>query len=74
MDIIINLAKIRQGRESKINHILQMITKDTFSLKGKKIIITGVSSGIGRQCAVSCSQKGATIVLIGRDKVRLDEQ
>ncbi|MBP7507750.1 MAG: SDR family oxidoreductase [Prolixibacteraceae bacterium] len=50
-----------------------MITKDTFSLKGKKIIITGASSGIGRQCAVSCSQKGATIVLIGRDKVRLDE-
>lgn len=44
-----------------------------FSLNGKKIIITGASSGIGRQCAISCSKMGATVVLIGRDESRLQE-
>lgn len=44
-----------------------------FSLAGKNIIITGASSGIGKQCAVSCSEMGANIVLIGRDEERLKE-
>jgi NAD(P)-dependent dehydrogenase (short-subunit alcohol dehydrogenase family) len=37
----------------------------------KNIIVTGASSGIGSQCAISCSTMGARIVLMGRDKVRL---
>jgi len=44
-----------------------------FSLVGKNILVTGASSGIGRQCAISCSQMGATLILIGRDKERLAE-
>jgi NAD(P)-dependent dehydrogenase (short-subunit alcohol dehydrogenase family) len=44
-----------------------------FSLAGKRILVTGASSGIGRQIAVSCSQMGATIVGTGRDAIRLDE-
>ena len=44
-----------------------------FSLEDKNIIITGASSGIGRQCAISCSQMGAKIVLIARNKERLKE-
>lgn len=44
-----------------------------FSLSGKKILITGASSGIGRQCAIQCSKMGATVVLIGRDENRLQE-
>lgn len=44
-----------------------------FSLNGKKIMITGASSGIGRQCAIDCSKMGATVVLIGRDESRLQE-
>ena len=31
-----------------------------FSLSGKKIIITGASSGIGRQCAIDCSKMGCS--------------
>jgi len=42
-----------------------------FSLNEKNIIITGASSGIGRQCAISCSQMGANVVLISRDEERL---
>jgi NAD(P)-dependent dehydrogenase (short-subunit alcohol dehydrogenase family) len=44
-----------------------------FSLKDKVILVTGASSGIGRQCAISCSQMGATVLLFGRDNDRLKE-
>ena len=44
-----------------------------FSLKNKAIVITGASSGIGRQCAISCLQMGAKVVLIARNIDRLQE-
>lgn len=44
-----------------------------FSLQGKRVLVTGASSGIGRQCAINCSKAGASLVLIGRDKERLQE-
>ena len=53
------------------------ITMDTsynpFSLEGKKILITGASSGIGQETAIQCSRLGAQIILTGRDKGRLNE-
>lgn len=42
-------------------------------LKGKTILITGASSGIGRQCALSAASKGASIVVTGRNKNRLEQ-
>lgn len=42
-------------------------------LQGKRILITGASSGIGRSCAVLFSQLGAEIVACGRNKERLAE-
>jgi NAD(P)-dependent dehydrogenase (short-subunit alcohol dehydrogenase family) len=44
-----------------------------FSLNDKLILVTGASSGIGRQCAIACSHAGARVVLLGRDPERLDE-
>lgn len=44
-----------------------------FNLTGKTIIVTGASSGIGRQCAITCSEMGATVVIFGRDTTRLEE-
>ena len=44
-----------------------------FNLKNKNIIITGASSGIGRQCAITFSQLGANVILIARDKERLKD-
>ena len=43
-----------------------------FTLEGKTILVTGASSGIGRQCAIDCSKMGAKVVAIGRDKERLN--
>ena len=44
-----------------------------FSLADKIILVTGASSGIGREVAVSCSNMGASIVATGRDSHRLAE-
>jgi len=44
-----------------------------FSLDGKTILVTGASSGIGRQCAIDCSKMGAKVVSIGRNEERLEE-
>ena len=44
-----------------------------FSLKGKKILITGASSGIGRATAIECSRLGATCVITARNEERLNE-
>lgn len=44
-----------------------------FSLKGKTILVTGASSGIGRSIAVECSKMGAKLVVTGRNEVRLLE-
>lgn len=48
-----------------------MSALDQFSLVGKRVLVTGASSGIGRQIALSCAQAGATIILSGRDQPRL---
>ena len=44
-----------------------------FSLKGKTILVTGASSGIGRQSAIECSKLGASVIITGRDAARLQE-
>ena len=44
-----------------------------FSLAGKTILVTGASSGIGRGIAIACAQMGATLILNGRNKERLEE-
>lgn len=44
-----------------------------FSLKGKTILVTGASSGIGKAISIECSKMGATIIALGRNKERLLE-
>lgn len=42
-------------------------------LRNKAVLITGASSGLGRQCAITCSELGATVALFGRNRERLEE-
>jgi NAD(P)-dependent dehydrogenase (short-subunit alcohol dehydrogenase family) len=44
-----------------------------FELHEKTILVTGASSGLGKQTAISASQYGAKIVITGRNEKRLDE-
>ena len=44
-----------------------------FDLSGKTILITGASSGIGREIAVSASKQGAKTVINGRNIERLND-
>lgn len=42
-------------------------------LLGKHILITGASSGIGRQTSYLCASLGAILVITGRNKIRLND-
>ncbi len=42
-------------------------------LTGRQILITGASSGMGRETAILCSKLGAKVVLVARNEVRLQE-
>jgi len=44
-----------------------------FSLNGQTILVTGASSGIGRQIAISVSQMGGRLVIAGRNAERLQQ-
>jgi len=45
----------------------------SFELNGKNIIVSGASSGLGRQIAISCSRMGARMIILGRNQERLQE-
>jgi len=44
-----------------------------FCLKGKNILVTGASSGIGEACALVLSKLGANLIITGRNKERLEQ-
>lgn len=44
-----------------------------FSLTKKTILVTGASSGIGKAIAIECSRMGASLIITGRDSVKLND-
>lgn len=44
-----------------------------FEINGKKILVTGASSGIGRAIAIELSKQGAVLTITGRNELRLKE-
>lgn len=47
--------------------------QNPFSLEGKTILVTGASSGIGRQTCISISRAGGIVMATGRNRQRLME-
>ncbi len=50
-----------------------MAIKPIIDLSGKKILVTGASSGIGRQTCITLAEVGATVILVARNEERLQE-
>jgi NAD(P)-dependent dehydrogenase (short-subunit alcohol dehydrogenase family) len=42
------------------------------SMKGRVVLITGATSGIGKETALGLAKMGATLVLVGRNREKLD--
>lgn len=47
--------------------------KEIFSLADKSILVTGASSGIGKQIAIMAAEFDARVTLVGRNRQRLEE-
>ena len=45
--------------------------RNPFSLQDKTILVTGASSGIGQETALTCARMGASVVITGRNADRL---
>lgn len=50
-----------------------MTEYNPFTLKGKTVLVTGASSGIGKQMAIECSRLGSCVIISGRNRERLKE-
>ncbi|MGN6390303.1 MAG: SDR family NAD(P)-dependent oxidoreductase [Burkholderiaceae bacterium] len=42
-----------------------------FSLRGKRVLVTGATSGLGHCVALTCARMGAEVIGVGRDEERL---
>lgn len=52
---------------------MHMSTNNPFHLRNKTILVTGASSGIGREIAIQCAKVGARLIISGRNATRLEE-
>ena len=43
----------------------------SYNFTGERYVVTGASSGMGRQVTIELAQSGATVLALGRDKLRL---
>lgn len=53
--------------------LLNRPNRETFELKGKRVLLTGASSGIGEAAAEKLARRGATVVAVARRSDLLDD-
>lgn len=67
-------ARRRLDRRRRKEEIMNPSTTEPFvDFSGRRLVVTGASSGIGRAIAVELGRRGAHLVLMGRDAQRLEE-
>ncbi|OQA20879.1 MAG: 3-oxoacyl-(acyl-carrier-protein) reductase FabG [Actinobacteria bacterium ADurb.Bin346] len=66
--------KIAQNRQvSTYKNDIQATLADSASLYGKKTIITGAASGIGKSISIRFAEAGSELILIDKDKKGLED-
>ncbi|KAI5305411.1 hypothetical protein KEM56_004511, partial [Ascosphaera pollenicola] len=56
-----------------IYNMIGLFKKNQFVVEGKTIVITGGSDGLGKSIAMHLSHKGANVIIVARNKKKLDE-
>lgn len=52
---------------------MKMKNRPFIDFQGKRMLVTGASSGIGRAISIELGNNGAGLILLGRDRKRLEE-
>lgn len=60
-------------RPPLLNRLAHRWSRDTIDLRGKRILVTGASSGIGELAAELFADHGATVIAVARRRWRLEE-
>lgn len=64
---------LRLIRPRKVLYSPIYTIKESEVLKGRNIVITGGSSGIGKSIAIACANRGAEVIIIGRNEQKLKD-
>ncbi|KAI9049252.1 hypothetical protein LZ554_007099 [Drepanopeziza brunnea f. sp. 'monogermtubi'] len=67
------IASIVVGLLVLIPSIMGLFGGNKFDVKGKTVLITGASEGMGRSVAVQLAQKGANVIIVSRNVGKLEE-
>ncbi|KAH8778329.1 3-ketodihydrosphingosine reductase-like protein tsc10 [Hyaloscypha sp. PMI_1271] len=67
------IASIVAGLAVLLPFIMGFFSGNKFDVKGKTVLITGASEGMGKSVAKQLAQKGANIIIVSRNVGRLEE-
>jgi dehydrogenase/reductase SDR family protein 12 len=73
VDVLLEVSVV--GSFSRVGYLVRKATQDWEdppSMFGKRAVVTGASSGVGRACALAFGRLGAEVWVLGRDEGRTD--
>ena len=67
--VVPSFTRLGYDVRSRLEHWQQL---DTFDARGRVMVVTGATSGLGRSAAEQLARCGATVVLLGRDAAKCE--